>query len=291
MRRFCRPTTASETFVIGKCVLLVVLLMLTAAPGHFAQGAESDNAFGNLWPLWAEANPDSQQRLDHQPWQQFLDRYVTTGRDGINRVDYLKVAEADKQRLQRYLDYLASQRPTQFNKAEQLAYWINLYNAQTVRVVLDYPDKKSIRSMRPNFFRIGPWDKTYLTIDKQPVSLNDIEHRILRPIWRDHRLHFVLNCASIGCPNLSRNAFTDNNVLPQMALAETNYLSHPRGLSVTASGTLRLSSLFDWYRDDFAADRSALIDYLAARRPDVARQITAPDIDIEYSYDWNLNAP
>ena len=245
-----------------------------------------------LWPHWNQSRSDSNIEVDHQIWQSLLSRFVRESADGINRVAYREFDEAAKLELSNYLEAMSRVAPTQLNQNEQLAYWINLYNAQTIQVVLDHPKKKSILSMGP-FFAFGPWDEPYLTIEGKPVTLNDIEHRILRPIWQDHRLHYVLNCASIGCPNLNRHAYQAELIDQQLAGAQVNFLRHPRAVTLTGSGKLQVTSLFDWYLIDFAQDISGLLAYLAAQRPDLAADLSAlvdegnPKID--YVYDWDLN--
>lgn len=245
-----------------------------------------------LWPYWNQSRSDSNIEVDHQLWQSLLSRFVRESADGINRVAYREFDEAAKLELSNYLESMSRVAPTQLNQNEQLAYWINLYNAQTIQVVLDHPKKKSILSMGP-FFAFGPWDEPYLTIEGKPVTLNDIEHRILRPIWQDHRLHYVLNCASIGCPNLNRHAYQAELIDQQLAGAQVNFLRHPRAVALTDSGELQVTSLFDWYLIDFAQDISGLLAYLAAQRPDLAADLSAlvdegnPKID--YVYDWDLN--
>ena len=245
-----------------------------------------------LWPYWNQSRSDSNIEVDHQLWQSLLSRFVRESADGINRVAYREFDESAKLELSNYLESMSRVAPTQLNQNEQLAYWINLYNAQTIQVVLDHPKKKSILSMGP-FFAFGPWDEPYLTIEGKPVTLNDIEHRILRPIWQDHRLHYALNCASIGCPNLNRHAYQAELIDQQLAGAQANFLRHPRAVTLTDSGKLQVTSLFDWYLIDFAQDISGLLAYLAAQRPDLAADLSAlvdegnPKID--YVYDWDLN--
>lgn len=245
-----------------------------------------------LWRHWTQHNPNSAIQVSHDSWQTLLSRYVTASDDGINRVGYADFDDAAKARLREYLTQLSQIRPTELTRAQQLAYWINLYNAQTVQVVLDHPKKKSIRSMGP-FFAFGPWDEQYLTIENKKVTLNDIEHRILRPIWRDHRLHFVLNCASIGCPNLSLLAYSAETIENQLDQAESVFLQHPRAVTINGQGALTLSSLFDWYQADFAENESQLLTYLAGYRSDLAALLAAIEqprrIDIDYVYDWDLN--
>ena len=245
-----------------------------------------------LWPYWSAHQSQSIIKVDHRSWQALLSRYVRLSDDGIHRVAYGEFDETAKAELRAYLDAMSDIAPTLLNRDEQLAYWINLYNAQTIQVVLDHPRKKSILSMGP-LFSLGPWDEPYLTIENKPVTLNDIEHRILRPIWQDHRLHYVLNCASIGCPNLSQTAYRATSIAQQMADAQIAFLQHPRAISFTDRGELQLTSLFDWYLADFAPDVFGLLAYLAIQRPDLAADLAAvagnADAKINYVYDWDLN--
>ena len=244
------------------------------------------------WQHWIQHDPSSVVQVSHSIWQKLLSQHVTTNEDGINRVSYAAFDDADKAQLGKYLNQLSQVKPTGLNREQQLAYWINLYNAQTIQVVLDHPTKKSIRSMGP-LFAFGPWDEPYLTIEGKKVTLNDIEHRILRPIWRDHRLHFVLNCASIGCPNLSLRAYAADTVEDQLTQAESAFLQHSRAVTINDKDSLVLSSLFDWYQTDFAENESQLLAYLASHRTDLAGLLAGTErtdrIDIDYVYDWDLN--
>ena len=244
------------------------------------------------WLYWVQHDPNSSVQVSHSIWQTLLSQHVTANEDGINRVSYAEFNEANKAQLREYLTQLGQVKPTALSRGQQLAYWINLYNAQTVQVVLDHPSKRSIRSMGP-LFAFGPWDEPYLTIEGKKVTLNDIEHRILRPIWRDHRLHFALNCASIGCPNLSLRAYAPDTVEDQLTQAESAFLQHSRAITINDKDSLVLSSLFDWYQTDFAENESQLLAYLARHRADLAWLLAGTErsesIDIDYVYDWDLN--
>lgn len=105
---------------------------------------------------------------------------------------------ASKQQLKRYIQQMASLDPRDYKKQEQFAYWVNLYNALTVQLVLDNYPTSSIKKLGKGFFSFGPWDDDIIRVAGKKLTLNDIEHRILRPIWRDKRIHYVVNCASLG---------------------------------------------------------------------------------------------
>lgn len=265
--------------------LCLFSLATSYATPHAMAAAEAD-----AWVFWAEDNPASTRQIDHSAWQSFLDQYLVPESDGVNLIAYNRAGQGDgRAALKTYLRTLADVDPRNLDRNEQFAYWVNLYNALTVDVVLSNPEKKSIRRMGKGLFSFGPWDDALITIAGEVVTLNDIEHRILRPIWQDPRIHFAVNCASIGCPNLQPQAFRADILETLLDAAQNEYINHPRGVD-TASGSLVLSSIFDWYQSDFAADPAGLLRYLARfhQTPDLLLK-TAPE-DIDYDYDWTLNS-
>ncbi len=248
-------------------------------------------AWPQAWSIWQTSNEQSSVTLDHQLWQNLLDRYVVTAEDGINRVNYGGFTGPDKANLDRYLKLMSADDPRRLSRAEQLPYWINLYNALTVATVLKYPDKNSIRRMGEKLFAIGPWDDEVIRIAGHGLTLNDIEHRILRPIWQDKRIHYAVNCASLGCPNLQGQAFTATNTETLLTQAESEYIQHPRGVNLDATNGLVLSSIFKWYLQDFADHEDGLIAYLAQHHPALKDAVDDHrELDIDYQYDWSLNA-
>jgi hypothetical protein len=266
----------------GTSAALLFIVTLFAGMAHAVPKPD-------LWAFWAENKPTSTALVDHSDWQEFLNRYLHVGPDGINRVDYAAVNTEDRQLLGDYLDTLTNADPRQLTRNRQLAYWINLYNALTVEVVLRHPDKGSILRMGMGLLSIGPWDDPLATVAGEVITLNDIEHRILRPIWQDHRIHYAVNCASLGCPNLSGTAYTADNLEAQLTQAETAYINHPRGVSFTERGKLRLSSIYKWYREDFADSTAALLIHLAERHRTLSTEIREYSRGIEYKYDWKPN--
>ncbi len=177
----------------------MVLALVSAWPlaGMAAPSAE-------LWPRWQAHDDASTARIDHSAWDRFLRTYVRLGADGIARIPYGRVAAADREALGRDLSRLAATPISAYSRAEQFAFWVDLYNELTVKVVLDHYPVRSIRdiAISPGLFASGPWGRKLITIEGEGLSLDDIEHRILRPIWRDPRIHYAVNCAALGCPNL-----------------------------------------------------------------------------------------
>ena len=207
--------------------LLISLAGLVSIERLFAPKAE-------LWPRWQAHDPGSTETVDHGAWQRILGTYLAPGADRVNRFAYASIRPADRHALDGYIVRLAATPVSALARPEQLAYWINLYNALTVQVVLDHYPVASIRdiAISPGLFAIGPWDKALIEVEGEAVSLNDIEHRILRPIWRDPRVHYALNCASIGCPDLQTTAFTAENAEALREAAARAYVNHPRGARV-----------------------------------------------------------
>lgn len=244
-----------------------------------------------LWPRWTAHDPASTASVDHRPWEAFLERYLVRDRAGINRVAYGAVGIAERQALDAYIAGLAALPISRFSRDQQLAYWINLYNALTVKVVLSYYPVASIRDIKisPGLFSSGPWDKKLLSVEGEEISLNDIEHRILRPIWRDPRIHYAVNCASIGCPNLQRAAYLPETVDDALERAAREYVNHPRGARL-ADGKLYVSSLYSWFEDDFGGFPTGVIAHLMRyAEPHSQAQLARITTIAGDDYDWALN--
>lgn len=263
--------------------LLFFLITLIQQPSHAAPESE-------LWAVWlASANTETLQP-DHSYWQQFLARRLTRSSDGINLLDYAS-ALTEREELQRYLQNLQHIPVSKLSRPQQRAFWINLYNAATVATILDHYPVRSIRDIdtSPGLFADGPWDRKFLSIEGLELSLNDIEHRILRPIWQDNRLHYALNCASIGCPNLQSKAFTAANSEEMLESAASEYINHPRGAKIV-DGTLLVSSIYKWYQTDFGNNEYGVIEHLKRyAKPTLRSQLEVIDKIERYDYDWSLN--
>jgi hypothetical protein len=265
----------------GVKTILLVASLFAGAPVQ---------AWPEVWFFWDAADSASNATIDHSQWQGFLaNAVVRDARSGINLVRYRQFAASESGVLVDYLAAMQAIDPRRYNRAEQMAYWINVYNAATVQVVLDHPDEQSIRAMGRGWFSRGPWQDKLLTVAGQKLTLDDIEHRILRAGWRDRRIHFAVNCASIGCPDLAAVPYTADRLELMLDQAERAYIRHPRGVSM-AAGAVTLSSIFDWYAEDFASDRQGLLTYLAKLLPESeGAQLQASPASIRYVYDWSLN--
>lgn len=274
---------AKASFV---AVLAIPLAGIASFEALFAPKAD-------LWERWTAHDADSPATIDHSAWDRLLRSYVMA-RDGVvNRYDYRNVSKQDRKALDAYIAGLSRLPIGRYSRPEQLAYWINLYNALTVQVVLAHYPVESIRDIdiSPGLFADGPWDKKLVTIDGEAVSLNDIEHRILRPIWRDPRIHYAVNCASIGCPDLRKTAFTGANAEASLDAAARAFVNHPRGARVEG-GELNVSSIYVWFQEDFGGDDRGVIAHLRQyARPALKEKLAAVSEIAAHSYDWALNRP
>jgi len=246
----------------------------------------------DLWERWTAHAPNAAATIDHDPWDAFLARYVQEHADGVNRIPYARVTPEDKTSLEAYLARLSDVRISEYSRDEQLPYWINLYNALTVKVVLDHYPVASIReiSISPGFFSVGPWKKKLVRVEGEELSLDDIEHRILRPIWKDPRIHYAVNCAAIGCPNLMQRAYTAANAEAALERGARDYVNHPRGARLEGGSRLVVSSIYEWFQEDFGGTEAGVIAHLRRYAdPELDAELAQVDAIRDDEYDWALN--
>lgn len=242
------------------------------------------------WALWEKHDPASSEPIDHAPWGRFLTAHRRAGADGIARVAY-GAAKAEMAGLAADVARLAGLPISGFNRGEQFAYWVNLYNMVAVLVVLRHYPVKSIRdiAISPGWFSSGPWGAKLVTVEGTALSLDDIQHRILRPGWRDARIHYVVNGAALGSPNLLAAPMTAVAAEAMLEAAARDFVNHPRGAAIER-GRLAASSLYVWHAGDFGASPADVITHL--------RKYAATDFYTALShirqvtvdrYDWALN--
>ncbi|WP_170329648.1 DUF547 domain-containing protein [Ruegeria arenilitoris] len=229
-------------------------------------------------------------QVDHRMWSAFLSRYVAPDARGVNRVAYGQVTQADRARLDRYLADLQSVDPMRLTRDQQLAYWINLYNAVTVSVVLENYPVDSIRDIKDRPLSIGPWSRPLVEVMGQMLSLNDIEHRIIRPVFDEPRIHYALNCAAVGCPNLMDRAWQAETLERDFTAAEHAYVNDPRGVRFDENGGLILSKIYIWFREDFGPNEKALLLRIQkAADPELRALLKEAQRVKAYRYNWDLN--
>ena len=275
-----------------RVVVMIVLglTLLSAAPLVAAPQAE-------LWPRWEAHNPASTQVVDHAPWGDFLSAWLVTDHpSGVNLMRYGAVTADARAGLQAYIRSLEAVAVSTLNRDEQLAYWTNLYNAATIELILEYYPVNSIRDIKISGSALNrhPWDAPRATVEGERLTLNDIEHRIMRPIWNDPRIHYAVNCASIGCPNLQPVPYTGANWDELYDRAARQFINHPRAIDLSGSRPA-FSSIFDWYQVDFGGSIAGVVEHatahasepLATRLRDFAA--TGHRGRPQFGYDWSLN--
>jgi hypothetical protein len=239
----------------------------------------------------AAADPDA--ALDA-----LLARHVVDHADGVTRVRYAawKANAADMAALERWIAAAAARTPSALPRAEAYAHWANLYNALTLLVVLQRHPVRSIRDIRstgvgldPRQF-IGPWRTRLVTVEGRRLSLDDIEHEIMRPTFRDPRVHYAVNCASIGCPNLWPRAWRAATLERELDGAAAAFVNHARGVTVLPGGRLRVSSIYKWFQEDFGGSDAGVVAHLRRHAaPALAARLADGATIAEDSYDWALN--
>jgi Protein of unknown function, DUF547 len=245
-----------------------------------------------LWPRWQKQNSASTQVIDHQAWDRFLKQFVVAPHpSGINRLRYRAVTEEDIKNLKGYLETMRGIAISNYNRAEQKAYWINVYNAVTVDVILSRYPVASIRDVNisPGFLARGPWGAKLFGAEEEKLSLDDIEHRILRPIWRDNRVHYALNCASLGSPNLQAAAFTGQNTEVLLEKGAREFVNHSRGVEIQ-NNRLKVSSIYVWFQEDFGRGAEGLMEHWQKyANPKLAHVLEKYNGGLAHDYDWRLN--
>lgn len=276
---------ANVSWRAGLGVLLVLSLGgIASLEALFAPKSE-------LWPRWRAHDAASTRTIDHAPWERLLMGYLVTDSTGLNRFDYRRVSKPDRAALGAYLNTLSRTPISNYNRREQLAYWINFYNALTVQVVLDHYPVDSIRDIdiSPGLFSDGPWGKALATVESEELSLNDIEHRIIRPIWRDARIHYAVNCAAVGCPSLRKSAFTGATLDAMLDAGAAAYVNSPHGVRLDGD-KLIVSSIFVWFGEDFGESDADVIAHLKRYAESSLKTSLDKKTEIDgHRYDWSLN--
>ena len=241
-----------------------------------------------LSPDWTVTAPAPGNDVDYRAYAAFIDTYTAPDPKGIVRVAYGQVAPEDRAQLDQAIKILEDTDPATLTRDQQLVYWINLYNAATIRLILQNYPVESIRDIKDGTFSFGPWDRQVLLVKGQRLSLNDIEHRIIRPIYNEPRIHYALNCAAAGCPNLK--FWSVDGLDADLEAAERAYVNDPRGVNIGPDGQVTLSKIYNWFREDFGANEAEVLQRLTAKAdPEVAKALTARGRIDRFDYDWSLN--
>lgn len=232
--------------------------------------------------------------VDHSILDRLLKTYVKTGADGLNRVDYAAFKSTGQAELKQYIEQLEAVDPQALDKSEQFAFLANLYNAKTIDIVLDHYPVKSIKDISLGgglfaAFTGGPWKAKVLKVKGVDLSLDDIEHGVLRPLFKDPRAHYSVNCASVGCPNLQTRAFTGGRLDAQLDAAAKAYVNHPRAASFVQD-KLVVSSIYEWFKPDFGGNDQGVLAHLRKySAPELKANLESVKAISDNRYDWTLN--
>jgi hypothetical protein len=222
----------------------------------------------------------------HDTWNQILTTYV---HDGVVNYRGLKGNQTAQQKLSTYLDSLGKADISAFSKEDLLAFWINTYNAFTVKLILDHYPVRSIKDI-PN-----AWEQKSWRVAGQLMSLNDIENIKLRKELHDPRIHFAIVCASKGCPDMQNRAYRADAVNQLLDDTARSFFRQQKNFQIEKSSNtliLKLSHIFQWYGADFGKTDKELIAFMLPFLPkETAEVITqAQKVELKYiEYDWSLN--
>lgn len=231
-------------------------------------------ANSEIWAQWERNNPTSRKTIDHSAWNKFLKTYLVKER-GINRIRYGDVTTRDKNYLYDYIWVLSKKPIHEYNRQEQLAYWINLYNASVVKMILEHYPVDSINDINisPGLFRDGPWDAHRIRVNHVTLSLNDIRNHIVLPNWNDHRVLYALSNGTIGSPELQDQAFSSKNLEAMLEKASINFINSPRTVQVI-DNKLITSVLYHDYLDNFGGTQDHIIQHLTEfARPELKAKL------------------
>ena len=254
-----------KTFIYIGLIILFTLSSCISTKG-IPYKKNSDQAYsGNV-----------KSTLDHSTWDKLLKQNVRE--DGL--VAY-KGFKADQKILNDYIKYLSEQVPDKsWSYEEQLAYFINVYNANTIKLIVDHYPVESIKKVDAT---ISPFLKNFIFIGDKEFSLADIEKGFLQKM-NEPRMHFAINCASYSCPKLLRDAYTAENVNALMDKAAKEFINSDK--NNISESKVELSEIFKWYKKDFLQQSTSIIDYIN-QYTDTKINSSAEVSYIEY--DWSLN--
>jgi len=246
------------------CICIVLLILLFLAP------------LNRVKPIWAGA------MVDHSIYAVLLEKYVKYG-----HVDYWGF-KAEEEKLDQYLKVLEKTDSDNLSRNEQFAFYINAYNAWTIKLILSgYPGIKSIKDLGSIFK--SPWKKKMCRIDGDVLTLDNIEHNILRPRFKDPRVHFVINCAALSCPALGSEPYLGNTLEQQLNHASTAFINNPQR-NYLEDNTLYISKVFKWFSEDFDNDVIGFLMTYANENLKKELEAKQSTIKIKYlDYDWSLN--
>lgn len=234
----------------------------------------------------------SSDALDHKHvlFTEVLQEY-TVQKENVVLIDYERLSKNSK-KLEMYLNQLESISYPDLLKLERskrLAFWINAYNAYTVKLVIDKYPIDSIKDIKSGdfwnrLFRKGPWKLKFIPLFGMKMSLDDIEHGVLRPKYDEPRIHFAINCASISCPPLRREAYTFDRIEEQLEDSTLKFLNDIKNNQVKGD-EIEISKVFKWFKEDFEKKYGSVENFIQQKL-----KLPNKKYDLDYkSYNWDLN--
>ncbi len=235
--------------------------------------------FGPLMPVTPGF---SGNRVDHSIYATLLEKHVKQG-----LVNY-RGFKTDEARLDQYLKVLEKTDSSALPRNEQFAFYVNAYNAWTIKLILSgYPGIQSIKDL--GSIIKSPWKKKICRIDGDVITLDDIEHSILRPRFKDPRVHFAINCAALSCPPLNSEPFRGSTLDRQLDTSAGAFINNPQRNYIKGS-TLYVSKIFKWFAEDFNDDIVGFFLKYAEKELKKDLEAKGDQINIKYlHYDWSLN--
>jgi hypothetical protein len=255
--------------------------------------AGTSATFADGHPAFQKSSPGATTTVDHADWTRMLQAHVKPDATGLNRVAFAAFKSSDHAKLKAYVARLEAVDVASLDKPEQFAFWVNLYNAKTVDVVLDKYPVKSIKEVSlggglKTLVTGGPWQAKVTKVNGQALSLDDIENQILRAIYKDPRVHYAVNCASVGCPNLATEAYTGAKLNTMLDAGARGFINSPRGIEFSG-GKVKGSSIYDWFRADFGGTEKAVFDHMRTyATPELTKKLDTATGFSSYDYDWAL---
>ncbi len=236
-----------------------------------------------------QADEEEREGFDHSAFEKVLDQYVEDG-----WVDYTGLKRNPRDLL-KYLQKLADADLDELKRKERIALYINAYNAFTLKLITEYyPHIDSIKDIPDGFFRRKRWKDERWNIGGRIYSLSQIEHDLLREKYEEPLVHFALNCASIGCPDLRGKPYTAKDLKEQLQAAARAFNASDKGIRLNRRDmTIYLSRIYDWYDEDFEEEADSVLEYVARYvAEETARFIRANKrrLRVRYlDYNWKLN--
>jgi hypothetical protein len=263
-------------------IMMIFSLVVSSA----TLSAAPDKKYSNQWVAY---DPLSTKKIKYPAWKQFLNNY-TLKKNGQVYVQYHQVTQKHQKRLKQGIERLTDISINRYNRQQQLAYWINLYNMETIHQVLKHYPVDSIKDINKGYFSSGPWDKKVVKVNEHKLTLNEIEHGIIRPVWNDPRIHAAVNCASMSCPNLLQTPYRGSKINKQLNNAFDRFVNSKKGVKFDKND-IYLSKIFEWYGQDFGPnthDMKRFISYYLDSKHKSEKLLKSASIQY-MNYDWSLN--